>query len=748
MIKFKNIFGSNLWPWAEGELPKRILNKLIFVFLILLSIVLTLVFTRNIDNKHFLFIHDEFLTLGSLESRNVFHTYNPSDLGITNTTVMFVSLFERIYYFFTSLTQLTLRDIQVLFYLLKLLLVVIVPYVSFSRLSKVYQVKGPISILSVSLWYSFNTYTLIYWHGNGFSLTLLLCYVLAPLALYLYHQAVFGTRLLIDKLKFVTCLFLMSFALYLAAVFGIYLILYTIFYTLFSKQRITLVVKQIGITILLFLPFLPLLFLIPYDLLFNASKTVNQIGNETFSSLQGNLLYPFFMWFSWGIYTHWEPRNIYTFDKYFYTFGSIIAPFIIYGLIIWRIIKKGAEKYTATFLIIFLALFLFVKGAQEPFGFIYKYLINYVAVFRIFRSPDNKFGFGIVLALAQLLLIVVPFYRKKWFVFFLGTVILIQGLLIFNGTAVIGQDTKSSSTRVISIPSEQVELIKVINEREVGYGYIMPFPNQTFAIFLLEEGKRHIGQDLLPKFTKFPFLNVSADGGISRDTYQLLVSDLKLGDLEGLKKFPIRYLLLRKDIEGTSIEASLAAKIDLNYERLLNNKMFELYSFPGAVPLIESPNVEFKIINSTKYQVTLRNLNQNQKFYFNQSYNSNWKLYPASLDNTCYTVQEFVLGIRECKKNLSLSGLADIKYLWQKPLFDSTHTQNKGYANGWVINIDELKHRLNKDQYQTNVDGSIDVTITLYYRVQSIFNSGAFIAVSYFLLCLVSLIYYTRRKHV
>jgi hypothetical protein len=502
-----------------------------------------------------------------------------------------------------------------------------------------------------------------------------------------------------------------------------------VIYTFFNKEKLVPVIRQIMLMIIMFFPFLPLLLLIPYEMFINVVKTLNQVGNETYSSLQGNLLYPFFLWFSWGIYTPWEPRNIFTFYKYYYSIGSLTAPFVIYGLIFVGLIKKGINKYMVTFIIVFLMMMFLVKGDQEPLGLIYRYLIEHVGIFRVFRSPDNKFGFGVILALTQLLLLVASSYRKRWFILLLSSVILIQGWLIFDGTAIIGQSTKTSSTRVVTLPKEYIELINFINARNDDYGYIVSFPSQTFAKFIFEDKKRFIGQDLLPKYIKLPFFNISNQGGISSDTYKLINNDIKSGDLKSLKKYPIRYFLIRRDIEDSIVESSVAAQIRQNYELLLKNNMFELHSFSHAVPLIESLNIEHKVLSPIKYQIKFHALSKNQLLFFYQSFNNNWKLYPT-------------IDIRK----YSFFTMPDIKYLFSDSLFDSSHKQSKGYANEWDIDLNELKHKLTKDQYQTNADGSINVTITLYYLPQSIFNLGVLVAGSYFFISLLVLTNYVFRR--
>ena len=131
-----------------------------------------------------------------------------------------------------------------------------------------------------------------------------------------------------------------------------------------------------------------------------------------------------------------------------------------------------------------------------------------------------------------------------------------------------------------------------------------------------------------------------------------------------------------------------------------------IYEIVNAKPRIYSDGgakVEFEKIDTTKYKIKVSNLSNAQNLNFLESYHEGWKIYPST-DN-----------------RLSIT---------DKPIFDETHQNILGYANGWTIDPDEIKEELGSDQYQINDDGSIDIDLVLYFEPQNYFVIARTIAVA------------------
>lgn len=79
-------------------------------------------------------------------------------------------------------------------------------------------------------------------------------------------------------------------------------------------------------------------------------------------------------------------------------------------------------------------------------------------------------------------------------------------------------------------------------------------------------------------------------------------------------------------------------------------------------------------------------------------------------------------NITECvNKDYTFFEGEELKYLYEKPIFDETHHLVNDYANGRTLDADYIKKNFPKDYYKENQDGSIDVNLTLYFRPQSYF---------------------------
>ncbi len=717
-------------------------KKLIVFATVFIPIILTSVFFKDVPQNHFIYIQDELLVLTRHENFNSFFTLNPTDLGTANTTTLIVTIFDRLYYSITNAFQLEIYESQRLLYFLKLIAITALPFIGFKKLSSLFHKKSDeLTILVISLWYSFNTYTLIYWHGNAFSLTLLLCYALAPLTLYYYHMSIFEGKKISDKIFFVILLFLMSFALFFFSVFSLLLIFYTVLFMALNRHSLQSAIKNILMLIILFLPFTSILFLIPYDMFTNPVKTVNLVGGETYGNIKGGLLYQLLMWFTWAIYTDYEPRNVYTFDKYFLSIPSLLAPFILYFLILGGFLKKKANLFLTLFAFLFLFLVFFAKAAQKPFGEIYLYLINHSNVFRIFRSPDNKLGFGVVLVVAIMLLIVSRQYTKKLFIFLVVGVTLIQGSLLYTGIAIKGENTATASDRIIQIDKDYQEAAAFLNKNSLPYGYVLPLPSVEVGHYELSDNSMFIGQDLLPKLTYLPFLYVSDYSGILSTAHNKLSTSFQKKDMAALAQFPIRYFLIRNDVRLKTIDKELNREISEEFKLVFKNSRFQIYENSQATSIINSPNVQFEKVNPVKYHIHLKNIKENQKLLLNQNYNANWKLFP---DTSNYSIKcdssklHSKSNTKECKSIESFK-FRDTAYLFKKSLPDELHEEQGGYANSWILTSDTLKNNLNPIHYKTNKDGSVDTHLVLFLKTQAVFYAGVIISGVYMTLLVMFL---------
>lgn len=684
---------------------------------VILTVVLVAVFFYGISSPYFLFIHDEYLPLPGHEIWEQFYVNSRGDFGSSNTLSLMVTLLDRIYYALAYSIGLNLQKVQILLYALKLFVMLALPYIGFRKLVQVFASKAQESVvLASSLWYSFNTYTLIYWHGNAFSLTLLVCYALAPLALYWWERVIIFEveahkprgEFFRDVLILAQILFLMSFALYLFAPFVLLLGAYTAIRIVVGSVRLSTVVRRFVWLMLVSAPLFAVHLMVVYEMFFLSVGAQNAGGGETNGNMQGGLLYMALMWFTWPIYTYWLPRNVYTFAEYFRTPAAILAPFVLYGLIFIGAVRQRRNVFIISFALLLLVFWLLVKGPQEPLGGVYLFLLEHVPGFRVFRTPDTKFGFVIVLSLAVLLMLTGGAIKTRWFVILVSVVVIVQCWPLLTGIAIQGENKVGSSDRVIYIPNEYQQLADYLNSSERSFGYVMTIPAEAFTRYFLGRGEEHAGQDLLPKMINFPFVYVSEFSGMPRQTYEKLQFIQQTENYGQLRDFAIRYYILRSDLEvdkkGTK---AIRTHIKSKFKLVFQNPMFELYEDIGALPLIEGKGSEVSLINPSRIEVKLLSPPTRQEIVQHQNYHQSWRLYLADGKN-----------IRDGGRGNLVSFFAEwvdtLSFVWRKPVFEKTHQLAYGYANAWSISNAQPPSAVNKP--------SVDYqSLTIFYWPQALF---------------------------
>ncbi len=651
------------------------------VFSLLMSGILTSIFLWGLSGGQFLFLHDEFLLLNKTEAVKSLYLHSPTDFGTAyNVNSFVVTIFDRLFYAAAySLTDQVLT-VQYVFYFIKLFLLLLLPYLGFRKMAD--KESGILTPVLISLFYTFNTYTLIYWHVTAFSLTLILCYALAPLAFHYFRRTISADSDIKLAIGTSILIFFMSFALYLFIVFALFLLMYSALYVALNSERKGVILKRLAQISAFTTPLILYYLLVLYEMFAPSPLAVNATGGETYGLLKGGLLYQFLMWFSWGIYTSWEPRNIYSFAEYFRSPLSLAAPFVVYATVLWGIIKSKKTVTCGILLSILVVFFVFIKGPQEPFGFIYTFFINHVPGFRVFRSPDNKLGFGIILTLALLLLKVAPVYKKRLFQALLITVIVIQGWPVFTGKALQGENTEISRDRIVTLSEGYEELITFLSKSD-QQGYILVIPPVEFGLYDFGADS-HLGQDILQKLSPLPFVYLSKYSGMSIDTYNTLSTALGTGSYGALRQFPITYIIKRNDIRLSDEEKILEVSVPQSTEPVFSNNLFTVYAVPNSVPLVTSPGSTFRKVSPVQYNVNIRNPVENHRIVLNQNYNDNWKLFISN---------------KESPQNFLFPPGKQI---------EAENVAGGGYPNTWVLNKDDLSST-----------GNQTVTIVIFYMLQT-----------------------------
>lgn len=673
------------------------------IYILVIALLFTTLSFYKLKANEFLFIHDELLLLTKEEAQNSLYIRANTDFNVDNTTALTVSLFDRIYYFIGYSIGLKTQELQILMYFLKYIILLGISYIGFKSYSGIIKETNNIRQTKIIIWmttlfYIFNTYTIIYWHTNAFPLNLIFCYAFAPLGIYYLHRILTDEKPSL-RLYLITALilFIMSFSVYLFAVFTIVVGIYTLVLIGTNLKLLKLVPLKLLKLLILTAPLFAILIPLVLKTIIGTNQ-VNATGGATYMNLRGGILYPLFFWFSWAIYNEWTPRNIFTFNDYYKSIIYLISPLIIYGIIFVSFINNKIKKqnlYMISFWLIFIVSLIFVKGPQPPLGFFYLELIEKFPPFRVFRSPDTKFGFSIIISLSFLLLYYGQKVKLEIFTIAMSIVIAIQTYPLVSGKAIYGENTSTSSDRIIYIPKEYEELKSQIQDVETQKEYILPIPSTSFDHFIFNEYEKHLGQDLLPKVINLPFVYVTESSSMPIKTYQKLNTALSKNH-EELNDFPIKYYLVRDDLEFRSATTLLSNENSKNFNKIFESKKFTLYKATNYASLVEGLNVgsvHYEQLSPVKFKVKVDGINPSSKIILNTNYDSGWDLYIKN---------------QEIKTRQNIYN---------------------NYANQWDLNPKLITDNFNPKYYVVNPDNTISTEITLYYQPQSTYNLLAGISI-------------------
>lgn len=759
-----------------------------FIILIFFSIALLLthVFFSKLHDGQFLFIGDQFFRFNYFEAFiNSFFIRKIENLNVLNGWQFITQFWDVLYYLFIYSFHIPSILAEKLNFFLVLFLSLSFSFVGFRNLSKlVHGSVSSITIFVITLWYCFNPYTVVLWHGGVYNLGSSLTYSLAPLILYYFHISLFSKFSLQNTLICAILMAIASYTFWLFAPLAFLLILYSFFYLLFTPKVIISSLKNVFFLILVYLPMISfILFNIMYEYYGNSGDN-NALFTPTFGNQQGGLWYQILLLFSWGIYTTWTPRSMYSFYNYYFSHAYINATIAMYILIIFGTVKYfvflllkyitkkkflkplpnfallyvkkniqtlhfdlGSKLLIVFSLLLVISLF-FAKAAQPPYGDIFLYFYHNVPFFSVFRTADVRFGFCVVLSISSLFLLISRGFYKYIILIALLLIMYYQIPFFFTGKAIRGENIKNLYyDRTVYYPKEYTDLISYLNNDRSIATYLLPLPAVEYGNYAFDKGEHHFGQDLLSKMVYKPFVYLSLSSGMYTRSYQELKDVVEKKRFEKLKYFPIKYLLLRHDIACTGCVNFSENELVDKYKLSFKNKTFTLFELKNYSAIINSSNAQFTVINPIKFRIRFQNISKTQTLYFLTSFNKDWKLYITKPNSA-----SFCKGKKECVKDLRYFEGEEISYLWKKPLFGESHRLAYNYANSWQINPKTIKMKYNDTYYTMNEDGSINFDMVLYYRPQSWFYvfflfSVTSMAISSFLVLRNIRKYKKKKKH-
>ena len=747
-----------------------------FLIFFVIAFVLDIIFFSTVKNNQFLFIHDQFFPISFHETFiRSFFIRIPENLSVINAWYLTWYFWDNIYYLLVYALKFTYLVTEQLFFFIILFFSMSVSFIGFSRLAAYFdQNIKKSSIFIISLWYCFNPYTLILWHTGNYDISISLTYTLAPLIVYFLHITMFSRFNLKNIIMFVLLLYFASSAFWLFASLIFFLVFYTLIYLVMNKNLAAQFMRNL-FTALLF--YIPLASFIAFNILYqlhNSSGDSNATFLATYGSQKGGMLYQMLLYSSWAIYTPWYPRTLFSFAQYYFSPYYLGTTLFMYIIIVVGIIKylfkrvnlpfhqiiKKIKKFVlndqdklliSTVLLYILSVF-FAKANQPPFGGIFDYLYTHFFFFTVFRSADARFGFLIILTISLLLLYLSKFYRKLFYLFSISLIMVIQNIYLLNGVAIYGENVKDKFyDRVTYYSKQQQQLSDFLNRSaDGGSGYILTIPSVQFGSYNIDKNETFIGQDILAKNITMPFLYLLESKctnqacAIYEKTNQQLLKVLKSKNLVELNKFPIKYVIHRRDTNCASCLNIADKDLTESFQKVFENNDYSVYAINNFTPIVNAKNtsISFTNINPVRYNVEIRNLKSITDLNFLLSYNKDWKIYLNKSEINCVNGRIMHdVNISECVKPKAFFKGDELNYLWKDQLFESSHQLENGYANKWTIDPEYIKRNFSPSDYTVNKDGSININLAIYFAPQSWLYLTLIVSLSIFV-CLITYLMY------
>jgi hypothetical protein len=378
----------------------------------------------------------------------------------------------------------------------------------------------------------------------------------------------------------------------------------------------------------------------------------------------------------------------------------------------------------------------------------------------MFRNFYDKFAPGYVLIYSALITISLVIFARRFpkkRLFLLTAFLLIVVLNFLPVKAIIDSPlwTTKDIYKTISIPNEYLSFMEDIKKDISSTNTILSVPFGSSAYSVIKDdnsngvyagvspvkifsGVNDISGHLSFNFT--PEADI-VDGLIVNRNYQEFNKTMF--------EYNINYVLVTRNIPR-ELGSSYLYNQDLfdaqdnkfitaiTKQKILvsSSGNYVLYSARNANSLLNSLNIYFQKISQVKYMIYLKNISKNQVLSFIDSYHPGWKLFiqkSPSLSFCKNPVKNSDTGSTECHAIDRLFALSDLSYSIEKPIFDSSHELEYGYANKWTIDANYIKSNFDSSYYQLNKDGSINIELLLYFVPQNYFYFGIVISVMTFL---------------
>ena len=418
----------------------------------------------------------------------------------------------------------------------------------------------------------------------------------------------------------------------------------------------------------------------------------------------------------------------------------IILFFLLWGMLILGsvLIKKENIFNNIKYIILILILLLFSFGPVDGLGSLFKYALDNIPGFVMFRSYQNVllFLFGVVM----FYLLILSRYNRY-------ILRILQGISVISLIMFIFAKDMKVLDRSTDIPDEYFQVQKIVNQ-DKGQNKVLLLPLSEYDYYSWDKYQDKYFLEAFFNKGIIYYRPTLFDKYLESKFNEFTENDSGIIDQKELQKMNVKYILNRKDM----IDFYTPLKNEIPGEKIFTSEYIDLYKIEGTLPIIEADNASFYKINPTKYKVKLDNLDQVSQLDFLNKKNIGWNLYLNPINSNskdCNIIQEYNnegKNIKECEHTQKFFEGEELSYLWKQPVFEDSHKLVYDYANQWTIDPEYIKANFDKSYYKENPDGSIDIELTLYFKPQSYFYLGIIISGTTLILCLGYLGYAFYRK--
>ncbi len=646
------------------------------------------------------------------------------------------------YIFPTTLTKLFLSEIFGLYLsqAIYFTLFIFIAYINFYFFIKneLKNKDDSFGLLIPSLFYSLNIFVAINLSGSG---VLILPYIFLPLQLLLVEKV-------LSKNKFIYIFFL-SLSFLLATSINpptLAINIIVLFLYLFYK-KITLKINIFSLIKPFFKTFFTTILINSYWIVgvfsfFTSSADYGSILSETLSMQNGSSSYLNVFRFLglWSFSQGFGGKPYFNYSDFVLNnLVFILASFFIVIFSFSSLFFKGKNsiKYFALLLII-LSMPMAVGTKEGAFASLYEWSYNNIPLFSMFRSSYKLVAVYIfaisVLMTINLVNLKSDFLKKTYSAILLFCIIVSSYPITFQKVFLDGK-------KVSEIPNYYKDARNFIIKDKSNFRVFL-LPVQYFPVY--EWGKINSHPEIF-----FEKSIVARQAGseneksnkLSIKAYNYLFNKDYSNFEKVMSVLNVKYIIQRNDFDWKYYEDISQSPEKIKeylspYKKIVQIGKLDIYELPsknlGTINL--QGTAEFQKINPTNYKIYLKNVKNKEDLKFLESFDKNWQLYPNQNPSSSWcgnVIEEYnqnESSVKECEPKQTFFQGEEFSYLYQKSIFENTHTMVYDYANQWTIDPDYIKQNYSKEYYKDNPDGSIDLELTLYFKPQSYFNLGLIIS--------------------